>query len=96
VHVVGWQHDELWQLPLEQSVPTLQEVPVPHVGQVPPPQSVPVSAPFLIESMHVAAAQVPLGQLSVVQSDPTLHFWFTAHFGQLPPQSTSVSSPFCV
>ncbi len=40
-----------------QSVPTLQDVPFAHLPQVPPPQSVPVSAPFLMPSLQVGAAQ---------------------------------------
>jgi hypothetical protein len=79
---------------LEQSEPALHEVPVEHfVGQL-PPQSVPVSLPFLMPSVQLAARQIPLGQLAVVQSAPVAHFSPTGHLEQLPPQSTSVSLPF--
>ena len=46
------------QVPLEQSVPTAQTLPVAHAGQVPPPQSTSVSAPFFAPSVHVGAAVV--------------------------------------
>jgi hypothetical protein len=46
---------------LEQSPPTLQEEPVAHFGQL-PPQSVAVSLPFLMPSLHAGAAQVLLAQ----------------------------------
>jgi hypothetical protein len=42
---------------VEQSELELQLEPVGHLGQVAPPQSTAVSAPFLILSVHVAAAQ---------------------------------------
>ena len=79
---------------VEQSVPELQLDPAGHFGHVAPPQSTAVSAPFLIESVHVAAAHVFDWQLAVVQSAPELHCLPTPHFGQLPPQSASVSFPF--
>jgi hypothetical protein len=79
---------------LEQSLPTLHVTPLLHFGQVPPPQSVPVSLPFLMVSMHVGMAHLFDWQFADVQSAATLHAPFTPHFGQLPPQSTSVSLPF--
>jgi hypothetical protein len=48
-------HREPTHLPLEQSVVTAQDAPLPHGGQ-PPPQSVSVSAPFFVRSVHVGAA----------------------------------------
>jgi hypothetical protein len=51
--------DAVWQtLPvhtrLTQSTEARQPSPAGHAGQVPPPQSVPVSLPFSTESAHVA------------------------------------------
>jgi len=46
------------QLPLRQSLALLQLTPVGHFGQVRPPQSTPVSMPFLTPSVHVAAAHI--------------------------------------
>ncbi len=67
---------------------------MPHFGQVPPPQSVPVSTPFLMPSLHAGAAHEPLTQLAEVQSVLLPQPFVSPHFGQLPPQSTSVSLPF--
>jgi len=53
------------QFPLEQSLPTSQVTPTAH-GPHEPPQSVPVSLPFLIVSLHVAAAHVLVVTLVVV------------------------------
>jgi len=77
-----------------QSVPTLQVVPFGHLPHMEPPQSVPVSFPFLMPSVHDAGAQVPFEQCADVQSPFTRHILLSAHLVQLPPQSTSVSSPF--
>jgi hypothetical protein len=39
--------------------------------QAPPPQSTPVSAPFFLVSLQVAAAQAPLVQTQLMQSPST-------------------------
>jgi hypothetical protein len=51
----GWTH---WQIPptqfwLRQSDARLQPWPLGQAGQVPPPQSMPVSLPFLTTSLQV-------------------------------------------
>jgi hypothetical protein len=43
------------QIPLEQSLPSLQVTPASHFGHEGPPQSTPVSLPFLMKSPQVAA-----------------------------------------
>jgi hypothetical protein len=79
---------------LVQSPPTLHVVPVLHlVGQL-PPQSVPVSLPFLMVSLQVGAAHLFDTQCAEVQSESAEQARLSAHFGQLPPQSLSVSLPF--
>jgi hypothetical protein len=50
------------QTPLAQSVAARQPRPSAQRGQVPPPQSTSVSAPFLTPSMHEGAAQMPAAQ----------------------------------
>jgi len=78
-----------------QSVFARQSAPGGQAGQVPPPQSVPVSLPFLTPSEQAGVAQMPSLQKPLVQSVPSRHRLPTAQSGQLPPQSTSLSSPFC-
>jgi hypothetical protein len=64
------------------------------VGQVPPPQSTPVSLPFSTPSLHVAFWQTPPVQTPVVQSPPMRQPSPGPQSGQVPPpQSTSVSAP---
>lgn len=79
---------------VEQSELELQPEPAGHFGHVEPPQSTAVSAPFLMLSVHVAAAQTFDWQLAVVQSVPDAQPLPTPHLGQPPPQSMSVSVPF--
>ena len=88
------------QLPLLQSVPSVHAVPSaqvsPSASQVVPPQSVPVSFPFITPSVHVGTWQTfgaPL-QTPLLQSPPLSHIcksWQVAPHD--PPQSTSVSFP---
>jgi hypothetical protein len=58
-----------------------------------PPQSTPLSLPFLTPSLHLGVWQVTL-QTPLVQSEASPHCSPSAHLLQLPPQSTSVSDPF--
>ena len=69
---------------------------MPHAGQL-PPQSVPVSEPFIVWSLQVGAgaAQVPFEHSPLVQSDAPEHALPLSQGLQLPPQSTSVSVPLC-
>src|SRR6476659_8544236 len=58
------------QLPLTQSVPAMQVLPLTHLGQVGPPQSMSVSLPFLTVSVqvggwHTPPAHTPLGQATL-------------------------------
>src|SRR5204863_2350683 len=69
-------------------------MPTPHWGHAPPPQSMPVSLPFLTLSLHAAARHVPPAHTRVVQSVPLAQPLSTAHGLHEPPQSTSVSWPF--
>jgi hypothetical protein len=61
---LGAAHTRLVQTPLAQSAPVAHPLPLAHAGHVPPPQSTPVSAPFLMPSVHDAGGgwHVPLGQ----------------------------------
>jgi hypothetical protein len=70
-------------------------LPVAQGGQVPPPQSTSVSAPFFTPSVQLGAAHVPLVQVSPpAQSLAMVHALPVAQGGQVPPpQSTSVSAP---
>jgi hypothetical protein len=89
---LGLQHWVWWQTLLVQSAPTLHPAPSPHLGQL-PPQSVPVSLPFLIPSLHETAAQWLPTQWADVQSELAEQAFEMSHLAQLPPQSTSVSLP---
>src|SRR5262245_49989399 len=57
-----------------------------------PPQSAPVSPPFLVPSLQLGSAQTPPLQSLLTQCRSWLHR-SPKHAGQLPPQSTPVSSP---
>ncbi len=61
-----------------------------------PPQSTPVSVPFLNVSPQAGVAHLPLGlHQPLVQSESAVHVFVSAHLaGQVPPQSTSDSVPF--
>jgi hypothetical protein len=48
----------------------LQATPEAHFGHVDPPQSGPLSVPFLTPSVQVAGAHAPPWQLDVEQSAP--------------------------
>lgn len=56
---VAAAHVPLEQNPVWQSPPEMHPCPVGQVGHVPPPQSVPVSAPFFEPSVHVGAWHFP-------------------------------------
>jgi hypothetical protein len=79
---------------LTQSFPDVQARPVAHLGQLAPPQSMSVSAPFSTLSVQVGDWQSPPVQTPLVQSPPALHVSPGTHGPQEPPQSTSVSLPF--
>ena len=69
---------------------------MPHFGHD-PPQSTSLSVPFLVESAHVAAWQVPLPHTRLAQSEGPPHPCPAPHAGHVaPPQSTSLSDPFLV
>jgi hypothetical protein len=61
---------------------------------VPPPQSTPVSAPFLTWSSHVAATQTFAVHTRDWQSAPAWHAAPSAQPAHVPPQSRAVSYPF--
>ncbi len=87
-------HAPFAQLPPAQSLSTLQAWPGEQVGQALPPQSLSVSAPFLILSEHVGCEQVPLAQTPLSQSVACTHLSPGVQGEQPPPpQSTSVSLP---
>jgi hypothetical protein len=52
---------------LEQSLPVEHLLPMPQLGQA-PPQSMSVSFPFMIVSLHVGAIQTELLQTPLTQS----------------------------
>jgi hypothetical protein len=86
------------QTDVVQSEASAQPCPEPHAAQVPPPQSVSVSLPFLTPSAQVGAwhvlVVVPV-HTPLAQSLPTRQTLADAQVGQVPPpQSTSVSAPF--
>jgi hypothetical protein len=58
-----------------------------------PPQSMSVSALFLVPSKQLADAHTPLEQSEVEQSLLTRQSFPSKHAEQLPPQSTSLSLP---
>jgi hypothetical protein len=83
------------QTRLLQSLPVEQNLPSRQVGQVPPPQSVSVSAEFLTVSVQVAAWQTPLVQTLLAQSLAVLQALPVVQALQVPPpQSVSVSAEF--
>jgi hypothetical protein len=93
VQLAIWQTllAQIWFL---QSALPAQPVPSAHGPQVPPPQSTPLSAPFLIPSLQAAAWQSPPTHTPLVQSLAALHAPPTAQGAQAgPPQSTPVSAP---
>jgi hypothetical protein len=61
-----------------------------------PPQSTPVSTPFLTLSVHDGAAHRLFAHTPLTQSDPVPHGWAVGQRGQVlaPPQSTPLSRPF--
>jgi hypothetical protein len=86
------------QGPFAQSVFTLQTKPGAHFVHVPPPQSVSVSAPFLVLSLHAAGLHVRAAPLLCALQTP---LWQSRAMRQAelsghalqsgPPQSTAVS-----
>jgi hypothetical protein len=80
---------------LVQSVPATQALFGPH-GPHEPPQSVSVSGPFFLPSLHeITSLQIPPTQLADKQSPLAAHLPPTLHGSHAaPPQSTSVSVPF--
>jgi hypothetical protein len=91
LHVSGEpEHTPLWQ-----SLPTAHVAPVPHFGQLAPPQSTSVSVPFFTTSVHVGAWQMLPMHTPLAQSAATPQTLPAAHLAHVPPpQSTSVSAPF--
>jgi hypothetical protein len=60
-----------------------------------PPQSIPVSVPFLTPSLPLGATHTDLLHAPLKQFAPRAHALPSAHAGPAaPPQSTSLSSPF--
>jgi hypothetical protein len=84
------------QTPLVQSPPTRQVLASAHLGQVPPPQSLSVSALFFTASMHVAATHLFAVQTLLAQSLASVQAPFVPQRLQLelPPQSVSLSPSF--
>jgi hypothetical protein len=76
-------HTPLWQSP-----PTEHPPPAAHFGQLLPPQSVPVSVPFLTLSEQVAARHLKsVPQTELTQSPLVVQIRPALHFGQVaPPQ----------
>jgi hypothetical protein len=80
---------------LLQSVPVTQILVLSQGEQLPPPQSVSVSVPFLVPSLQLLAWQKPPVHTAVWQSVFTEQCLPAAQSAaQLPPQSTSVSLEF--
>src|SRR5689334_13093146 len=70
--------------------------PLVHGEQFAPPQSLSVSLPFCVISVHVGTWQTLPVHTPLTQSDPNAHFLPLSQDGHLgPPQSLSVSYPFC-
>lgn len=61
-----------------------------------PPQSISVSLPFLMLSLHVGAVQILPTHFALAQSEPFVHVLPVAQLEHPPPQSTSVSFPFMI
>src|SRR4051812_27962461 len=91
-------HTPFMQSVLAQSLLPLQGCPIGHGPQMPPPQSTPVSVPFLMPSLQVGTtggAHTPFTQSVLWQSLPLLQGCPFMHFGHAPPpQSVPVSVPF--
>jgi hypothetical protein len=92
-----------WQTPAEhvlnwQSLFALQPSPLGHFcgGAQGPPQSLPVSCPFLTPSAQPAAWHLPPWQTLLVQSLAALQAKLSAQGLQEPPQSLSVSEPLTI
>jgi hypothetical protein len=82
------------QLALAQSASARHPCPSGQAGQLVPPQSTPVSSPFLAPSGQAGTWQAFAVHTPSTQSDPALHACPEAQPLQLPPQSTSLSVPF--
>jgi hypothetical protein len=103
VEVTATQVMLAWsQLPFAQSLEAVQDWPSAHLGHIVwPPQSTPLSPPFLAPSLHVATAQTPPAQTPLKQSRATAQCLPSAQGLQMcamlvPPQSTSVSVEFWI
>jgi hypothetical protein len=84
------------QRPVLQSVPSMHWSPVAQrASQSGPPQSVSVSSPLVVPSVHEASSQTPfVVQRSLVQSLGASQDPPGGHAGHVPPpQSTDVSAP---
>src|SRR4051812_44503062 len=69
----------------------------PHLRQVAPPQSIDVSVPFFVPSLHCVAAHALFTHETLRQSVLVTHALVLPHGPQVgPPQSTSVSAPFFI
>ena len=77
-----------------QSLADVHDIPVPHPGQVLPPQSVAVSSPLRTPSSHVGAAHVPASHTPDAHTLASLHVTPGPHNGHEPPQSTPPSDQF--
>mmetsp|Transcript_24545 Transcript_24545/g.50957 ORF Transcript_24545/g.50957 Transcript_24545/m.50957 type:complete len:214 (-) Transcript_24545:353-994(-) len=87
-------HVPPWHWPDRQSPLTRHCLPLLHLGQVPPPQSTSVSAPFVTPSLHVTSVHLPLSHTPLAQSEFWVQSWPPPHFEQSgPPQSMPVSWP---
>jgi hypothetical protein len=80
------------QTPFKQSVAARHAVPCAHFGQLAPPQSTSLSAPFVTLSLQVATRHVPPVQTPLEQSTAPRHALPSGQRLQaLPPQSVSLS-----
>jgi hypothetical protein len=82
---------QIWFL---QSESVEHDAPSSHAGQLPPPQSLSVSAPSDTPSVQLAGLQTLPSQWRAAQSPFDLQARFVPHGAQsAPPQSWSVSEP---
>jgi hypothetical protein len=88
------QNPSMQRAPVSQSAVIRHFFPLVHTTQVPPPQSVSVSAPFSAPSPHVGDVHTDAVHKLDVQSVPATHEEPGKQRAQLPPQSRSVSLPF--
>src|SRR5688500_323162 len=79
------------QIMLAQSPSSSQSSPPRHPLQSPPPQSSPVSAPFLTLSLHDAGWQMESVHTPLSQPAASTHGESAGHGAQSPPQSIAIS-----